>query len=41
MKKTILGILCILILTGILEARQNRQTKNVPKVGIDVPMDPS
>ena len=35
------GILCTLMITGVLEARQNTQTANIPQVGIDVSVDPS
>lgn len=41
MKKIVWGILYTLMLTGLLEARQNPQTANTPQVGIDVSIDPS
>jgi hypothetical protein len=40
MKRAFLSVLCIFVLTGVLEARQVRKVDN-PQVGIDIPVDPS
>jgi len=41
MKKFVLGMLSIVLLVGVLEARQNVRAENMPQVGIDVSVDPS
>jgi len=41
MKKIVWGILYTMIITTVLEARQNPQTVNTPQVGIDISIDPS
>jgi hypothetical protein len=41
MKKIVLGILYTIMITGVVEARQNIQVANTPQIGIDVSIDPS
>ena len=41
MKKIVFGMLCTLVLTGVVHARQHVRAEEQPQVGIDVSVDPS